>query len=72
MPSKRRQINIRLPDQGFERIAALMERMRATLGIDVTQTDVITAALAELEKRYPPTDKAKPARKPDAKPAKSS
>lgn len=55
-------MNIRLPDEGFAKIADLVERMRAALGINVTNTDVITAALAELEKRYPPTEK--PPRKP--------
>jgi hypothetical protein len=54
VPSQRKQINVRLSDEGHARLAALVERMRAALGIEVTKSDVIQAGLAELEKRYPP------------------
>lgn len=33
---------------------ALAERMSATLHIEVSQSDVVSAALVELEKLYPP------------------
>jgi hypothetical protein len=54
MPSQRRQINIRLSEESEVRLKGLVERMRAVLGIDVSQADVIQAGLVELEKRYPP------------------
>jgi hypothetical protein len=54
MPSQRRQINIRLTEESEARLQALMRRMRAVLGFDLSQSDVIQAGLAELEKRYPP------------------
>jgi hypothetical protein len=41
-------------DDPLQRLAGLGERMRAALGIQVSQSDVINAALVELEKRYPP------------------
>jgi hypothetical protein len=54
MPSKKRQINVRLTPEADERLAQLLISLKAATGIDVTITDVITVALAELEKRYPP------------------
>jgi hypothetical protein len=53
MPSRRKQINVRLSDEAEVRLKGLQERMRALLGIDVSRADVINAALIELEKRYP-------------------
>ncbi len=54
MPSTRRQLNVRLSEESEARLKGLVERMRAALGIAVSQSDVIQAGLAELEKRYPP------------------
>ena len=54
MPSRRRQINVRLSEASEERLKRLVEQMRAALGIEVSQSDVIQAGLVELEKRYPP------------------
>jgi Arc/MetJ-type ribon-helix-helix transcriptional regulator len=53
MPSQRRQINVRLSKESEARLKRLVESMRAALGIDVSQSDVIQAGLVELEKRYP-------------------
>lgn len=53
MPSQRRQINVRLSEESEQRLKRLTQRMRVTLGIDVSQSDVIQAGLVELEKRYP-------------------
>lgn len=54
MPSKRKQLNVRLSEEGEARLESLVERVRAALGIDVSKADVIQAALVELEKKYPP------------------
>jgi len=56
MPSQRRQLNVRLSEEGEARLKGLVERMRDALGINVSQSDVIQAALVELEKRYPPVE----------------
>ncbi len=66
MPSQRRQINVRLSEESEARLKGLVERMRAALGIDVSQSDVIQAGLVELEKRYPP-DAGQSALAPSAK-----
>ncbi len=54
MPSKRPQLNVRLTTENRARLEALRASMRAALNIDVSQADVIGAALAHLEKLYPP------------------
>jgi hypothetical protein len=54
MEQRPSQLNIRLSEEGEARLASLMASMSATLGIKVSQADVVHAALAELEKRYPP------------------
>jgi predicted DNA-binding protein len=59
MPSKRKQLNIRLSVETEARLAGLVERMSETTGLDVSQAGVIQAALIELEKRYPPRREAK-------------
>jgi hypothetical protein len=56
MPSTRRQLNVRLTPEGEDRLKGLVERMCAALGFTVSQSDVIQAALVELEKRYPPAE----------------
>lgn len=51
---RRGQLNVRLNDQGKARLYGLVERMRAVLGMpNLSQADVLHAALAELERRYP-------------------
>jgi predicted DNA-binding protein len=52
MPSNRRQLNIRLSPETEKLLAGLVERMRAVLGIPVSQADVIQAGLHELAKKY--------------------
>jgi hypothetical protein len=52
MPPKRQQLNIRLPEEGRELLGLLAERMRAELGITVSQSDVVLAGLNELRKKY--------------------
>lgn len=49
----RKQMNIRITQEAEQLLDALVERMRAVLGIEVTRTDVIHAGLNELAKRYP-------------------
>jgi hypothetical protein len=61
---KRRQLNVRLTEETEARLKGLVERMKAALGINISQADVIQAALIELEKRYPlPEAKARRGRK---------
>jgi hypothetical protein len=55
MPSQKKQLNIRISEEGEARLKRLVESMKAALGIDVSQADVIQAGLVELEKRYPGT-----------------
>lgn len=55
MPSKRKQLNIRLSEENEQRLESLVVRIRAALGINVSKSDVIQAGLVELEKKYPPT-----------------
>ena len=52
MPSKRRQLNVRLSEEGEELLTRLVERMRAELGIAVSQSAVVQAGLIELRKKY--------------------
>lgn len=59
MPSKRKQFNVRLPDETMAKIDEVMKRMHQSLNIDISRADVIVAAIAELEKRYPPMKKGK-------------
>lgn len=54
MASKRKQINVRITEEGEARLASLVERMREKLGVDVSQSDVIHAGLKALERDYPP------------------
>lgn len=55
MSSDRRQLNVRFDsDEAMERIRSLQERMRQALGMRVSMSGVVQAALTELEKRYPP------------------
>ena len=68
MPSQRRQINVRLSEESEARLKRLVERMRAVLGIEVSQSDVIQAGLVQLEKRYP--GETEPAAEAQAPPAK--
>lgn len=53
MPSKRKQLNVRLSDENQARLESLMERVPAILGVELTQGDLIGMALVELERRYP-------------------
>lgn len=67
MQSKRKQFNVRLSDEGLDRLGRLVSGMKGALGIDVSQADVIHAALVELEKKYPlTTEQPEPPRKPPA------
>lgn len=54
MASRRNQINVRLTEAGEVRLYALIERMTLYTGIPLSMSDVVNAALAELERRYPP------------------
>lgn len=53
MPSKKRQINIRMDDEGFDLLASLVERMKEKLGIEVSQSDAVRAGLCLLDREYP-------------------
>jgi hypothetical protein len=66
--SKRRQVNVRLSPESEVRLAGLVARMRAALGIEVSQSDVLQAGLIELEKRYPPPPEPEPRKAPPAEP----
>lgn len=54
MPSDRKQVNIRMDEEGLSRLGRLVITMRSALGLSsLSQSDVIMAGLVELEKRYP-------------------
>jgi hypothetical protein len=54
MPSKRKQLNLRADDETLALFARLMERAQAMAppGTVATQTAVLRAALAALEREY--------------------
>jgi hypothetical protein len=54
MPSKRKQVNIRLSPQTELRLEQLVAALQAEWGIEVTHSDVLVAGMAELAKRYLP------------------
>lgn len=78
MPSKRKQLNVRLSDENQARLESLMARVPVILGVELTQGDLIGMALVELERRYPegyelpPIEPAKPAKRGQRKPKKES
>jgi hypothetical protein len=49
MPSKRPQLNVRVKQETVDRLNRLQARMAKALGIEVSQADVISAALLHLE-----------------------
>ena len=53
MPSNRKQLNVRLDDESEGRLARLVVAVTGAIGIRVSQSDVVRAALVELEKLYP-------------------
>lgn len=63
MPSNRKQFNVRLSPEGQARVEALLLRLRARRGPDVSGADVIHEALIELEKYFDWLDEAEKTRK---------
>ena len=60
MPSKTRQVGVRLSPDNEKRLVRLRATMQAATGINVTVTDVVNAALAALEKYcYPSSEVAR-------------
>jgi hypothetical protein len=53
VPSSRKQLNVRMDEESEDRLARLVVAMRQAIGIRVSQSDVVRAALVELEKLYP-------------------
>lgn len=66
MPSARRQVNVRLKPESEALLAALVQQMTAELGIDVSQSDVLSAGLVELRRKYLPRWSYQP--EPEARP----
>jgi hypothetical protein len=54
MPSDRKQINVRLENDAVRKLKELRASMKAAIGNEFSQADVIAAALTELQKKYPP------------------
>jgi hypothetical protein len=52
MASDRKQLNVRLDSESFERIDRLMAAASAAVGLKVSMSDVVRLALIELEKKY--------------------
>ena len=57
------QLNIRLTAEDRKLLEELVRDMHAALGINVSMSDVVTAGLAELRKKYPPAPVPVPAPK---------
>jgi hypothetical protein len=53
MASDRKQLNVRLSESGHARLERLMVSVPAALNIQVSQADVVEAAFAALEEKYP-------------------
>jgi hypothetical protein len=71
--TKRKQLNVLLPDEGHARLATLVERVRSVVGIDASQADVIGAALVAFEEKLHAMGSATPfpTSKAEAKPETS-
>lgn len=64
MPSNRKQLNVRLAPDAEGWMDEIQAAMVAELGFEVSQADVIRAALAELRKRYPSVEPGSQPQKP--------
>lgn len=56
---RKKNINVRANEETLDRLRRLAEVMTQTLGVEVSQADVIQAALVELEKKYHSAKKGK-------------
>lgn len=56
MPSNRKQINVRLDPETELRLASLIPRVSAALGLNVSQSDLFRLGLIELDKKFPPDE----------------
>jgi hypothetical protein len=52
MPSNRKQMNVRLDDETEERIGRLLPVVSASVGLKLSQSDLVRLALIELERRH--------------------
>lgn len=61
MPSERRQLNVRLDPQTSELWDELVPRVQVAVGVELSQSQVVTLALRALAEKYPAPERA-PAR----------
>lgn len=59
MPSKRRQMNIRVDEETRAEMERLKNAVTLAAGIEASHSDVIRLAIKELALKYPAADKAK-------------
>jgi hypothetical protein len=59
MPSKRRQLNVRIDDEAAARFDRLIELMPRVLGFEVSHPQVVALALKALEEKHAGEKKAK-------------
>lgn len=53
MPSDRQQLNVRLDPQSSELWPDLVERVKAALRLDLSQSQIVALALQALAEKYP-------------------
>ncbi len=73
MPSKNPQLNLRLPQAVIDEFHDLLPRVRAALGVPVSQPEAIALAIRALAEKYPAEPapeqaSARPARRKRASP----
>lgn len=59
MPSKKRQLNIRLDDDDEDRLARLVPLVSAALGLKLSQSDIVRLAFIALEEKHTPKEPTK-------------
>jgi hypothetical protein len=63
MPSKNKQINIRVDGETESLLPALKEAVSKSLGLNISYSDLVRLGLAELKAKYMAGEPEKPAKK---------
>jgi hypothetical protein len=62
VPSERRQLNVRLDPATAEAWDAVLPRVQAAVGLELSQAQVVALAVKALAEKYPPTEETKKGR----------
>ena len=60
MASKRAQLNVRMDEETAARFERLQVATRKSVGVDLSQAQIVAMALVALEEKYPPEGSDKP------------